>query len=85
MVSPAALDAASEFIKDFGIGFCVGLREAIEIARRQVSSRTMRGKAWAFTPALIIRDFGAGDFENKQRSAVLRPCCVDSAGLNGKG
>jgi hypothetical protein len=36
------------------------------------SSRTMRGKAWAFAPALIIRDFGAGDFENKQRSAVLR-------------
>jgi hypothetical protein len=31
---PVALDAASEFIKDFGIGFCVGLREAIEIARR---------------------------------------------------
>jgi hypothetical protein len=43
MVSPAALDAASEFIKDFGIGFCGGLREVIEIARRQVSSRTMSG------------------------------------------
>jgi hypothetical protein len=28
--APAALDAASEFIKDFGIGFCVGLREALE-------------------------------------------------------
>jgi hypothetical protein len=27
----AALDAASEFIKDFGIGFCDGLREVIEI------------------------------------------------------
>jgi hypothetical protein len=32
--APAALDAASEFIKDFGIGFCVGLREVIEIARQ---------------------------------------------------
>jgi hypothetical protein len=36
MVSPAALDAASEFIKDLGIGFASGLREVIEIARRQV-------------------------------------------------
>jgi hypothetical protein len=65
MVSPAALDAASEFIKDFGIGFCVGLREVIEIGPAAGSSQTMRGKAWAFTQALIIRDFGAGDFENK--------------------
>jgi hypothetical protein len=48
MVSPAALDAASEFIKDFGIGFCVGLREAIEIAGRQVHPG--RGEVKAFTP-----------------------------------
>jgi hypothetical protein len=48
MVSPVALDAASEFIKDFGIGFCVGLREAIEIAQRQGSSRTMRGEDGQF-------------------------------------
>jgi hypothetical protein len=51
MVSPAALDAASEFIKDFGIGFCGGLREVIEIARRQVSSRTMRGNRAGSRPA----------------------------------
>ena len=27
----------------------------------------------------------AGKFANEKRTAVLRPCCVDSAGLNGKG
>jgi hypothetical protein len=34
--APAALDAASEFIKDFGIGFFVELRTAAGDRRPQV-------------------------------------------------
>jgi hypothetical protein len=28
---------------------------------------------------------GVGKFANEKRTAVLRPCCVDLAVLNGKG
>jgi hypothetical protein len=72
--APAALDAASEFIKDFGISF---LRRIAGCGMRSPaagSSGRERGEGLGGFP---LRKTWAGEFANEKRTAVLRPCCAD--------